>query len=173
MPSSGAQSSNNGQQLPKVSGHGVSIAVPDSSWQLNQTVPKGVKEADISAIRPLALDNFQHAFRRGGLVPQGGASIDVSSVPLPSGSVQDEMTRELKGVEGLRFSNTSVEGNSATTAKYQDSYPGGLTFSNIAVFVPRGNLLYKFFLTYNASDPQASSYITAFQKVLNSANFAQ
>jgi hypothetical protein len=146
------------------------ISTPVSVVSL--VVPSGFKTdpGPLTMGGPLSLDNFGSAYEQGGVIPAGGASIDATVMPLPNGPLNDYIAgNELQGALIQGTSTVTVSSVSCQEVKYLDVYTPTLSYGNDAVYCPSGALLYKFFLSYNDDDPNASIYESAFQQVVNSA----
>src|SRR5437899_5252748 len=72
-----------------VDGKGVQTHVP-AGWTSNPALLK--------AGGPIAMTNFQGAYSQGGLLPEGGAEIEISSVPRPI-ELAGYARSELRGVQ--------------------------------------------------------------------------
>lgn len=91
-------------------------------------------------------------------------------ISLPSGPLSDYISAyELQGALIQSTSTTTVNGISCQEVKYLDVYTPSMSYDNDAVYCPSGTSLYKFFLSFNDGDSNASSYESAFQQVVNSA----
>ena len=148
---------------------GISLAVP-AGFRVNSDVYNGGG--------PIALDNFGSNYGQspdgrfccGGVIPMNGAAIDITMASTNGNQVSSIAQTELTGAENTAFDQIQIAGMAAVRARYDDSYPS-LRFSNIAVYVGQGNLVYKFFLTYRAGDGRATDFASAFQSLLNSVQF--
>ena len=119
---------------------------------------------------PVSFDNFGGAYEQGGVIPAGGATINATVMPLPTGPLADYISSaELQGALIQGTSSSSVGGTSCLAVNYLDIFTANLSYSNQAVYCPSEDLLYKFFLSYNSGDPNASQYEAAFMQVVNSA----
>lgn len=145
-----------------IAANGVSFVVPPL-FAPNASV--------ISLGGPIALNTFNNAYQQGGIIPPGGADIDITSVPLP-GSLQSYIADELTGSIITGTNAIVVAGSSSTEVFYTDSF-GGLTYKNVAVFVPRSALLYKLYLSYHAGDTSESQFLASFEQILNTIQFTE
>lgn len=139
---------------------------------ISLAVPSGFRadQDPLSMGGPLSIDNFGGAYGQGGVIPSGGAAIDATVMPLPSGPLKDYISgKELGGALIQGTSTATVSGISCQEVKYLDVYTPALSYDNDAVYCPSGASLYKFFLSYNDGDPNSSVYEAAFQRVVNSA----
>ncbi|MGO9059393.1 MAG: hypothetical protein ACLQU2_18700 [Candidatus Binataceae bacterium] len=142
-------------------GEGVRVVVPPG-WQSDDA---------LSAMGgPLNLNTFNSQYERGGVIPPGQASIDIARVKLPP-AVEHYVSNELEGSEVRSSNAVTVAGSIGRIVFYVDSFAPGLTYDNATVYVPRGSVLYKFFLTYNSNDPRGPSFQSDFRSVLNSVQF--
>lgn len=118
---------------------------------------------------PLSLNNFGNSYDAGGVIPQGGAAIDVTRIPKPNPPFSDFIAIELQDATNLSTAPITVSGVSCTRASYTDVYSATLTYSNVATYCPSGQFLYKFYLSHRSGDPNSSQYLTSYNQVLNSA----
>lgn len=128
-----------------------------------------VNPGPLSVGGPLALNNFGSNYQQGAAIPQNGAEIDVTSMPLPPPPFSDFVALELQGSTTTSTSTVTVSGVSCTQVFYTDSYTATVTYNNEVVYCPSGTTLYKFYLSYNAGDPNTSQYLSSFQQFLSNA----
>jgi hypothetical protein len=146
-----------------VSAKGASISYP-AGWQLHGET--------LALNGPIALNNFANAYLQGGLVPSGGAEVDITTVPIPTIALGDFISAELVDAT-IEFTSTlSVGGEVGTRVAYSDQFTPSLTYKNVALYVPHRALLYKIYLSYRAGDAGEKSFLDAFTEVLNSVKFA-
>jgi hypothetical protein len=144
---------------------GFSLNFPSSSeWQLDSHA--------IELCGPIALNNFGNVYIQGGIIPSGGAAIDITAIPLPSITLPEFITKEL--IDSTIESQTaiSVAGSPATRVVFSDTYTPSLTYKTIVVYIPNQAQLYKFYISYRSGDSLEDEFITAFQQVLDSVKFA-
>ena len=144
--------------------NGIAIRVPPG-WDANQDI--------LNDGGPIALTNFGSKYEKGGLIPSGGATIDITSVAGAANSVADLVQRESADSENVRTDTIQVARISATRARYDDAFTPDLRYSNIAVYVPSGSLIFKLYLSYRGGEVQAADFTRAFQSVLDSVRFVQ
>jgi len=151
-----------GQTLQR---NGLTLRCPPD-WQLNPAVPEG---------GPINLNTFKSQYLSGGIIPAGGADIDIAYLPNPSGTVQQIMAVDLEDAEeqGIDPRGFSVGGANGKRVSYTDTYTSGLVYRTTAVYVPGGAGLYKFYLTYHKGDPQEAQFISDFEQVLKSVRFSR
>jgi hypothetical protein len=137
-------------------------------------IPPGFQanSAVITQGGPIALNNFGNHYQEGGIIPAGGAEIDVTSLHLPHPPLDNFIANELEGATIVSSNSVVIAGSSGTEVVYTDSYTPTLTYKNIAVYVPHAGLLYKFYLSYRAGDSLEGQFVTAFQQILSSIQFA-
>jgi hypothetical protein len=121
---------------------------------------------------PLSFNNFGNAFIQGGVIPPNGATIDVTSIPLPPPPLSNYIDAiELEG-STINSTTTLVVSNvSCTEVAYTDNYTATLTYANEAVYCPFGSVLMKFYLSYRSGDPNASQYLSSFQQFVMNTPF--
>lgn len=147
-------------------GNGLMLNYPPE-WQLNPH--------PLALGGPIALNTFENNYRQGGIIPVEGAEINIAKIPLPSLPLTDIITEELSEEEAIIQSSDTilVAGSVGTRVFYRSPITSTLEYSNIAVYLPHGSLLYKFFLSYNAGDPFEPQFNSRFQEILNSVQFSQ
>jgi hypothetical protein len=135
-------------------------------WQLNPAVPEG---------GPISLNTFNSQYLQGGIIPAGGADIDIAYFPGPSGSVQQIMAEDLADAEEEAIDPRGflVGGTNGRRVSYTDTYTPNLVYKTIAVYVPAGAGLYKFYLTYHKGDPQEAQFIADYERILQSVRFSR
>jgi hypothetical protein len=156
----------NRQGWEQIERFGLSLRYPDD-WQLNPAVPKD---------GPIALNTFQsHYSERGGHFPNHGAEIDISYLPKPGGSVQQNITADLQGSKDVKVDELPflVGDAKAMRASYTDTFRGYLAHQTVAVYVEHGAGLYKFFLTYHKGEAWEPQFIEDFDRILKFARFSQ
>jgi hypothetical protein len=141
---------------------GIRAPIP-TGWQWNQ-VP-------VALGGPLALNNFGGAYDRGGILPPGGAEIDLTRVDLPATPLREFIDRELAGATVESMGEIGVGGSPGMRVIWTDSFAPDLRYENVAVYVVRGQNLFKCYLSYHADDPAAPQFLGAFQQVVTLAQF--
>jgi hypothetical protein len=136
-------------------------------------IPPGftVDQKSLEIGGPLSMDNFGSAYQAGGIIPPSGAAIDATVMtPGPPPPLSDYIASvELQGATVTSQQPIEVSNISCTSVVYTDSFSPSLNYSNEAVYCPFGKQLYKFFLSFNTGDQNASAYTTAFNQVISSA----
>jgi len=122
---------------------------------------------------PVSLTNFGAQYQQGGIVPPGGAELDFPSIPLPTTTLDTLIAYELAGATITSSSTVSVDGVPCRAMSYTDSYGGGLTYNNVAVYCPHGGLLYKMYLSDRSGDSMGGQFLDSFQQILSSIQFAE
>jgi hypothetical protein len=140
---------------------------------ISVTIPPGFRlDKDALALGgPISLNNFNNNFLRGGIIPQGGVEIDVTSIPLPKPPLNDLIAAELEGSTITSSVTTVVGGESATEVFYTDVFGPSLTYSNVAVYVPHLTTVYKIYLSYRSDDPTETQILAAFQQMISTIQF--
>ncbi|SPE38485.1 exported hypothetical protein [Candidatus Sulfopaludibacter sp. SbA3] len=149
---------------------GLSFAIP-AGWQVNQDI--------YDSGGPIALDNFASNFGQtsdgrlccGGVLPVNGATIDVTVESTNGQDVPSFARNELRGAENTAFDQVRMPAIAATRARYDNTFTPSLRYSNQAVYLGQGSLVYKFYLSYRAGDARAADFTNAFQGLLNSVQF--
>jgi hypothetical protein len=116
---------------------------------------------------PINLRNFDN-YLYGGVVPNGGATIDITSAPLTDTGLTALAQSELGA---LNTQNLRVDDRPALLMDYTDAFAPGLNYENQAVYVQAGSKVYKFFLSFRSGDPNGERFVQDFQKVISSTRF--
>ncbi len=119
---------------------------------------------------PISLNNFDSAYGQGGIRPGGGAEVHITAVPLPA-SLTELIAKELAGAAIETTTDITVGGRKATQITYLDTYGPEVRERNVAVYVPNGSRVYKFFLSYYAGDSQERTILANFQQLLARVRF--
>ncbi len=123
---------------------------------------------------PLSFDNFGNNYQNNEMIPAGGAEIDVVSVKNagPDGPIIQTETMD-DTVNST--SSVTVDHVACTQVSYTSNYGQGYPSNNIGVYCPDASngLLYKIYLSYHENDPKGTTFLTAFQRVLDSISFTQ
>ena len=144
--------------LRSASANGLAFHYPDN-WNYHQEV--------VNLGGPINLRNFDN-YQYGGVVPNGGATIDITSTPLTSTGLAALAQAELGA---LSAQNLRVDDHPAVLMDYTDAFAPGLNYENQAVYVQAGSKVYKFFLSYRSGDPNGGNFVQDFQKVISSTRF--
>lgn len=123
---------------------------------------------------PLNFNTFNSNYIRGGIIPVGGADINVNTVQLPSPPFNNYIDIELAGATITSRAPLTVSGVSCTQVFYTDSFGeiNPLIYNNEVVYCPSGKSLYRFELSYHAGDSHESQFLSSFQQVISNAQFA-
>jgi hypothetical protein len=140
------------------SANGLTFRYPDN-WNYHQEV--------VNQGGPINLRNFDN-YQYGGVVPNGGATIDITSSPLTGTGLAAMAQSELGA---LSSQNLRVDDHPAVLMDYSDAFAPGLDYENEAVYVQAGSKVYKFFLSYRSGDPNGGNFVQDFQKVVSSTRF--
>jgi hypothetical protein len=156
-----AHAPNSGQALQRL---GLSLDYPED-WQLN---PRLNLQED-----PINFNNFNSSYLRGGIIPMGGADIDIAYFPSMNSHVPELISSELADTSEKKVDEHTykIDGKKGTRVFYTDVYARGFTYKNIAIYVPREDGLYKFFLTYHEGDPHEKAFNDDFEHILKSVRF--
>ncbi len=136
--------------------NGVTVPIP-SGWQWNSSVT--------TAGGPISLNNFNSKYLSGGILPPGGAEIEVPRPEPPPSALGDLVREETQGASAVVSKEFSLAGGDAIRVAYQDAF-GTLQYANIACYTVRGGKLYKFYLSHHAGDPNASNFAKAFDQLV-------
>ncbi len=125
----------------------------------------------LGGTKPVMVNNFNSKYEGGGVIPMGGAEIDVVTTTLYSGRIQDILGTELLSATNVTTSTTSVRGVSCVEAKYTGAYVAGVASQNMAAYCLRGAGLWKLYLSYRSGDAKADAHVAAFNNLLASLRF--
>jgi hypothetical protein len=149
-----------GQAAPvRVESRGASVRVP-ADWNCNDRL--------LAAGGPIACTSFTGPYANGGLLPPGGAEIEITSVPRPL-ALDSYARGELKGAKDLKFQETSSAGRLALRASYTDEVAPGISAATVIYYVAQGNRLYKFYLTYWSGDTHEREFGATLETVVREA----
>ncbi len=138
------------------------VVTPGPGWQLNREVLDGGG--------PISFTNFGGNYLRGGVLPPGGAEIDFVNQPLtgtePFTSI---LAKDTAGAQVSPPREMAVAGAlPGARVTFHDTYGQSLSYDNVAIYAPRGQTLYKFFLTYRTGDPNAAAFSAGFDQMVGS-----
>jgi hypothetical protein len=152
---------NSGQTVQRL---GVSVRYPED-WKIN---PRLSLQED-----PINFNNFNSSYLEGGIIPMGGADIDIAYFPGVNGPVPELVSGELADADEKQIDEHTykIGGRKGTRVFYTDVYTRGFAYKNVAVYVPHEDGLYKFFLTYHQGDPNENAFNEDFEHILKSVRF--
>ena len=115
-----------------VDGKGVQTRVP-AGWTSNPALVK--------AGGPIAMTNFQGVYLQGGLLPEGGAEIEITSVPRPI-ELAGYARSELRGVQQVKIEELSNKGKPTLRVRYTEQPADGVSTENVVYYIGQGQRLY-------------------------------
>lgn len=156
-----AHAPNGGQSVQRL---GLSLRYPPD-WQLN---PRLSQEDD-----PISLNTFKSSYLAAGIIPMGGADIDIAYFPNVTTTPRQLIARELTDASQQQIDgkNHKVGKQDGTRVFYTDIYARGFVYKNTAIYVARGGGLYKFFLTYHEGDAHEKAFNDDFDYIVKSVRF--
>ncbi len=125
----------------------------------------------ILAAAPFSLINFDEKNFAAGVLPPGGAEIDIATTTL-YGNLDAITGTELMGATFLSTSTVTVGGTSCMEARYHETYAGGVQMANTALYCGHGTELWKIYLVYRVDDQAAAIHLADFESVLRSMRFS-
>jgi hypothetical protein len=142
---------------------GIRVRVP-AGWRIDESLQ--------SLHGPLNINTFNSQYvRPGGIIPPNQASIDITRVRMPS-YPEELISNDLEdSTIRSRDDNFQIAGSTGKKVVFTDSFAPGLSYDNVAIYVPHGKYLYKFFLTYYKNDTEGARFMNNFQEVLDSVEF--
>ncbi|MCW5981097.1 MAG: hypothetical protein KIT09_23645 [Bryobacteraceae bacterium] len=150
-----------------VSGGMASVAVLPADFTFD--FPPGWSVAPAAAGEPSGSVRLRNtAAGSGDPLPRGGALIVVEPRPLPSIPPIEAARQEVGAGEGASV----VETFAGIKANFQ-TQSGNVDYSNTALYVIRGDKLFRFLLTRRAGDPAEAQMLAQFQGLLDSVRFPQ
>jgi len=134
-------------------------------WQLNP----GLNQQD----DPISFNNFNNSYLQGGIIPPGGADIDIARFPATNRKVADLIASELSDADQKKIDSHpyKIGDQQGTRVYYSDTYAPQFTYKNVAIYVATSDALYKFFLTYHQGDQHEKSFNDDFEHMLKSVRF--
>jgi len=150
----------------KVERIGLTLQYPED-WKLNPRL--NLKED------PISFNNFNSSYLQGGIIPMGGADIDIAYFPGVHRPVADILKSELADTDKMEIDRHAfrIDGHDGTRVSYTDVYAPGFAYENIAIYLPQKDGIYKFFLTYHQGDPHTKGFHDDFEHILKSVRFQQ
>ena len=125
----------------------------------------------IGSVNPIILDNFNNKYTADGIIPLGGAEVDIVGTTL-HGSLDNIINTEVPAATVASTSTLNAAGVTCRELFYGAHFSGGQTSKNIAVYCP-GKTLLKIFLSYRAEDPKGASFVATFKQILGTIDFVQ
>lgn len=114
-----------------------------------------------------SLDSFGGNYAADGMIPPGGAEIDIVTTTV-STSDDAVMATELMSATNLATSTVTVDDKTCQKAVYDDTYGADKPSNNISIYCLLGNELWKIYFSYHAGDPAAQQHQADFADVLRS-----
>lgn len=151
------------QNPPRAEGSGVRVSIPQGWTWVAEVANDG---------GPIALKRFAGPYANGGILAPGSADIHVTSDNAPS-SLAELARQEAMGATGVQTQETSVLNSPAMTMYSVDNYAPELNLATRAVYVLHGSKVYKFYLSYHAGEPRASTFDATFQQLVATAQFTE
>jgi hypothetical protein len=121
----------------------------------------------IFSLAPFSIDTFGGKYENGGVIPAGGAEIDIVTTTA-SGLVQDIIDTELMYAKNLTASTVSVDGVSCKKEVYEADYAPSASSKDVALYCSRGSELWKIYLSYGASDSAEQTHLSDLNGILSS-----
>jgi hypothetical protein len=119
------------------------------------------------------LTTMTNGLNQGGVVPTGGAEIDITATPFGRTDLDNAITNDLRGLSIQSKEAISVAASGATKVSYREELTPTIVTGNVAVYIPRAARLYKLFLSYNAGDPLEAQFLGDFERILNGIYFVE
>ncbi len=143
---------------------GVQVSVP-AGWQWNAAVT--------NAGGPIAIDNFNHAHSSGGVVPPGGAEIEITRGQPLEGTLGSIIREETAGTSEASTRELTAGGVDAVRVAHQDSFGPNLRYSVVTYYMVKNGMLYKFYLNHHAGDPKGPDFVQTFDRLVAGARIGQ
>ena len=142
-----------------VEARGARVHVPNG-WSYNERL--------VAASGPVNMTNFGGTYAAGGLLPPGGAEIEVTSVPAPPNLV-DYIKRELKPAKVDKLQEMVAGEKSGIQASYVESISAGASLKTVVSYISHGAMLYKFYLSYWSGNRNEQGLAAAYEQVVKEA----
>ena len=142
-----------------IEARGARVRIP-AAWSCNHQLA--------AAGGPIACTNFNGAYLSGGLLPAGGAEIEITSVSRPL-NLSSYSRAELKGAENLKLQELNSKGRPALRVSYTDKLAGDVSTQTVVYYVAQGNRLYKFYLTFASGDEHERDLIATLDAIVREA----
>jgi hypothetical protein len=159
---------------PSSTGSGLSVVVSTSSPKKYSNASFSLTYAGAWTIanhnNPFTLTNFGGKYLNGGILPAGGAEIDVVTTTV-EGNLQDIIAYDLQGTTNIATTTISVDGVPCSATADHSAYTPGYTSKNVSVYCQQGIELWKIYLSYDANDTTSTSPLPAFNAMLASMKF--
>ena len=120
---------------------------------------------------PFELDTFEHAYEGGGIIPMGGAEIDMAKTSLDT-SLDAFVKANLVSATISSTGTIPVGGVSCTEVFYKNTFAPGVGSQNVAVFCPKAGSVLEIYLSYRAGDPKWQDHVTGLNHILASLQFS-
>jgi hypothetical protein len=124
----------------------------------------------VTMIKPFSIDTFNGKYDNGGVIPAGGAVIDIATTTV-YGSLQTIIDTETMSATSVATSTQMVNAVKCVKVSYQDEYAPGFTSQNTSLYCQKGTELWKIYFSYRANDPAAAAHISDFNKIIASLKF--
>jgi len=139
-------------------GQGAHVPVPQG-WSANQRL--------LDHGGPLSLTSFGGVYAPGGILPPLGAEIEIASFPRPR-DLMETIRKELRGPQ-LNMQEASLGAQSGVRVSYRDSISPEIELTTVVYYIPHGERLYKFFLSYRTGHPEGAALETSLEDVVRRA----
>jgi hypothetical protein len=164
QPNGNTQQPNGNTQQPNGNssriwqGRGIQFEIPPG-WEINDDVyQRG---------GPIALTNFHGAYEKGGIIPVGGSAIDIVLTSPTRDSIDAFVNSELAGAENVATQDISLPSGPARRVAFFDDYGNAFGYENLAVYMPRGTVLVKAYLSYRRGEAQAQIFAESYQHLIS------
>ena len=142
---------------------GINVSYPPN-WKVNDKL--------LSLGGPVNLNTFSSIYHHGGVIPQNGAEVSITTTSLEKTTLTEVMTRDSIGATIQATNLLSVAGTIATQVAYLIPFaPSTTTYSNVIVYVLLDTTLYKLSLLYHTGDPREDDFLRVFEQILTTVKF--
>lgn len=146
-------------QTSSVEARGARVRTP-AGWHCNSQL--------LAAGGPISCTNFNGQYLSGGLLPAGGAEIEITSVSRPV-DMSSYARTELKGTPNLKLQEQNSNGRPALRVSYSDKLADDVSTETVVYYVAQGNRLYKFYLTFLTGDAHERELIATLETIVREA----
>lgn len=142
--------------------NGLRVPVP-AGWQWNE--PPHLIGG------PLSFNSFASRYDQGGVLPPGGAEIEIAQSRAPTGGLTDRIKQDLTDVQIESLAEAALGSVGGMKAQYTATYGPHLAYRETAIYAVKGATLYRFFLSYHNGDPRRAEWESAFARMLSKVEF--
>ncbi len=124
----------------------------------------------LASSRRVSLTTFSGQYLHGGILPPGGAELQISwTAGVPTLDLSVATADAFSDLEIQEQRTVFISETRALRTRHRVTFGGRLTYDGITVHFPLRDRLYQFRLAYRAGDPRAPEFEGLFEAILTSA----